>query len=206
MGIESHFASTLIGKILRKAVKEISFKTFISKDFKSLNENLEAVVHILFEDLKVWKNKLMLEVDEMLSTLIIGIFDSHTNQAELLVIGDGLICCNGDLYEYDQADRPDYLGYHLTENFEEWYPNLHQRLSLSTISDLSISTDGIFSFKRFDDKNYEVIPEEELIDYLLIDQQWADSGHMLKKKLIDIEKRYGLKSGDDLSIVRIIIP
>lgn len=204
MGKESHFASTLMGKLLRKIAKEISFKEFINNENKSPNEHLEEILMFLFKYLKELKNNLMLETEEILSTLIIGIFDKKHQQVELLTIGDGLICINENYYEYEQGDRPDYLGYHLNKEFEDWYNSQQQRLSFKGVNDLSISTDGIFTFKKFDDKEQESINDEALVNYLLIDQQWKDQATMLKKKLIEIENRFGLRTSDDLSIVRII--
>ena len=54
-----------------------------------------------------------------LSTLIIGIVDTTQSTAEFLTIGDGLICKDGELIEYEQDDKPDYLGYHLADDFEK---------------------------------------------------------------------------------------
>ena len=39
MGKESHFASTLIGKLLRKISKGISFKEFINNENKTFNRS-----------------------------------------------------------------------------------------------------------------------------------------------------------------------
>ena len=144
---------------------------------------LEEILGFLFKDLKELKNKLMLETEEILSTLIIGLFDNKLQQVELLSIGDGLICINGNYYEYEQDDRPDHLGYHLDKEFGDWYNIQHQRLSFEGVMDLSISTDGIFTFKRFDDKEYESVKDEELVEYLLIDQHWKDSRNYVEEKV-----------------------
>ena len=138
----------------------------------------------------------------MLSTLILGIVDKPKKGIELLTIGDGLICCNGNYHDYDQDNKPDYLGYHLDEDFSSWYQNQLQKLSLEEVKDISISTDGIFSFKKFDGKDYDPITEKEIIEYLLVDENWADQEHMLKKKLSKIENHYGMRPSDDLTIIR----
>ena len=162
MGKESHFASTLIAKLLRKIGKEISFRDFAESRKKETNEYLNEIFQKLFEDLKQLKNKLHLEKEEILSTLILGIFDKQQKEIELITVGDGLICYNGELIEYEQDDKPDYLGYHLGEDFRNWLGNQTQKLSLKNVEDLSISTDGIFTFKNFDGKDYAEITEEEL--------------------------------------------
>ena len=205
MGEESHFASTLIAKVLRKIGKEISFKEFIKKEEKSVKELLKETLGLLFGELKEIKNRLLLEREEMLSTLILGILNHERREAEIIAIGDGLICDNGRYIEYEQDNQPDYLGYHLSEDFEHWFQLQQQKLSLKNIEDLSLSTDGIFTFKKFDNKHYRSIEENELLDLMLIDRQWSSQENMLKKKLVKIEQEFGLKPSDDLSILRIII-
>ena len=205
MGKESHFASTLIAKILRKTAREISFKAFIEKQEESLEYYLKEILRSLFTELKFIQNRLLLEQDEILSTLIIAVFDAKEKAAELMTIGDGLVCWNGNYIEYEQDDKPDYLAYHFTEDFEYWYLTQTQRLSLMDVSDLSISTDGIYSFQPFDLNKYESIEANALIDFLLIDRKWETQENMLTRKLIEIEQRFGLKSGDDLSILRVMV-
>jgi hypothetical protein len=205
MGIESHFASTLIAKILRKAADGISYKVFIEKTVKSESEYLKEVMNELFRNLQSVKNQLRLEKTEVLSTLILAIINYKNKTAQILTIGDGLICKNGTYIEYEQDDKPDYLGYHLNEDFETWYQSQTQRLSFNNLTDLSISTDGIFTFKKFDNKTYENITNQELRNLLLKDEKWKDQEQMLHKKLINIEQRFGLKPSDDLSILRVIL-
>jgi hypothetical protein len=102
MGKESHFASTLVVKLLRKIGKEISYKEFVGSTKKLSSEYLEIIRHQLFRELGQLKNQLHLEKSEMLSTLILGVLDIKNKEIELITIGDGLICCNGVLFEYEQ--------------------------------------------------------------------------------------------------------
>ena len=205
MGTDSHFASTLIGKILKKISTEIYYKEFAEKIKNPIDEILKEVTHRLFQKLKELKNELNLDRDELLSTMILGIVDREEKIAEIITIGDGLVICDGVITEYEQDNKPDYLGYHLGENFEDWYENQNQRLKLDKIEDLSISTDGIFTFKKFDTEEYDEVTESEIVDYLLIDRQGRESENMLLKKMIKIEKKWGLKPSDDLTIIRLMI-
>jgi len=204
MGTESHFASTLIAKILRKTAKEISFKAFAEKRENTVSQDLKQVAQALFNELKFVKSRWMLESTEILSTLMLAIVHQQEKTAEILTIGDGLICCNGKYTEYEQGDKPDYLGYHLAEKFDDWFDAQTQQLSIKNIRDLSIATDGIFTFKNFDNHDYQSISGEEIIDFLLIDKPKEYAENMLHKKLLHIEKRWGLKPSDDLSIIRVI--
>lgn len=205
MGEESYFASALIGKLLKKIAKEEYYLEYIKGEAPSLKHQLEKVLARLFEELNDLKNSLQLEVEELLSTVILGIIDSGTKCCELQIIGDGLIVQNGFSIEYDQENTPDYIGYHLGENFEYWLTNQTQKLSLDKVSDLSISTDGIFTFSSYNKEEYSEIGADELIEYLLIDQVDIENERMLIKKLREIEKKWGLRPTDDLGIVRVIL-
>lgn len=205
MGEESHFASGLIKKILSKISEEFGYKAFIEKNEGSLDQMLRNVIFRLFKELQQLKNLLRLDTNELLSTLILGLIDTETKAAELISIGDGLVYYNGVYQEYEQDNKPDYIGYHLNEEVDQWYNSLHQRLSICQVSDISISTDGIFSFLKFDNHHYPSISEERLVELFVANRQWADQTNMLQRKLIEIENHYGLKPSDDLSIIRIIL-
>ncbi len=204
MGKESHFASTMTAKVLRKTAKEFDYKTFIDKKEKSSDFLLKEVLKILFIELRDIKNRWVLETDELLNTLILGILNTGKRSISTITIGDGLIVCNGQHFEYEQDDKPDYLGYHLHEDFDDWFNSQSQHLNLNGIQDISICTDGIFSFRNFDNGIYEKTTESDLVNFLTINTEWSNQENMLNRKLIGIEKEYGLRPSDDLSIIRVI--
>ena len=205
MGVESHFAATLTGKLLRKIAKEWYYKEFVSKTQLDLSQLLQEVSKSLFEQLKAQKTQLALGREELLSTLMLGILDVDTHAAEILVVGDGLVSCDGTLTEFEQDNKPDYLGYHLEKAFGDWYAEQHQRLSFNNIEDLSIATDGIFTFKKYDNKTWPGKQDADLIHFLLHDNSRSEQENMLKKKMIFIEEEWGLKPTDDLAVIRVII-
>ncbi|MFK8010136.1 MAG: protein phosphatase 2C domain-containing protein [Saprospiraceae bacterium] len=202
MATESYFASTLIGKIFRKIAKEISYKSFLEKKEIEIDVLLEKIVEQLFHELRNLKNILFLEKEELLSTLLIGVIDKESQSGEFLAIGDGMFCIDGKIIEFEQDNKPDYFGYHLEEDFEKWYTSQKQRISAEQIQDLSICTDGIFTFQKFDNQKYQ--SAENVIDFLLKDKDGFENKNMLKKKVFEIEKNWGLKPTDDLGIIRII--
>lgn len=204
MGTDSYFISTLIGKLLRKIAKELNYLEFVQEGEQNLKDQLRNILFQLFEELKEIKNRLDLDRTELLSTLILGIIDSKMKEAEIIIIGDGLVYCNGKVYEYDQENKPDYLGYHLAKKFEEWYEQQEQRLSLKDCKDLSIASDGIFTFSPFSNEKIEPLSEEAIVAFLLLDRKYAESENMLLKKMLELERNYGLKPGDDLAILRFI--
>ncbi len=203
MGTDSYFAATLIGKLLRKIAKTIYYLSFVNKNPTSLEGLLKNILEQLWEELRSLQNQLQLEEEELLSTLILLVLDENTKTARGLVVGDGIICLNGEITEFDHDNKPDYLGYHLQKPFEEWYVQQSQTFAGENLSDISISTDGIFTFQAFDNGDYEVL-HTDLMDYLLVDTNGIDQPTMFKKKLYHIEKTWGLKPSDDLGIVRVV--
>lgn len=202
MGTESVFASILYGKILRKIAKNKFYQEFVTDDSVQLKDKLKEVVKSLIDETKLIKNQLGLETNELLSTLIIGIIETKESKAEFLTVGDGLICKDGELTEYEQDDKPDYLGYHLFDDFENWFNNQKQRLTITDFKDLSICTDGIFTFRNLDDKKKQK-PEKEIIEYLLMDNEGSEFDNFLDRKIRFLKNDCHHLVTDDLAIIRI---
>ncbi len=201
---ESHFASTLVGKILKKICVEKGYKEFIEQNSKSfvVEEDLKLILKDLLNELKIIKNQLMIDSKELLTTLIILLFDKNTDDGIVFVIGDGFVNINGKITEFEQDNKPDYLGFHLSEDFDTFYNSQKQKIEFNKISDLSISTDGIFTFEKLikkDTKN-----EINVIEYLTTENTNCEKDEMLNLKLKTLENEYGLKPTDDFSMIRII--
>lgn len=203
MGTESVFAPILYGKILRKIAKNKFYEEFAVKQSQraDLKLQLKNILQELLQEVKEIKNKLGLETNELLSTLILGVIDTKKYRAEFITIGDGLICVDGKCIEYEQNNTPNYLGYHLTENFEEFYENQSQKLSISSFEDISISTDGIFTFKNLENQNQQK-SEAEIINYLLLDHQDSEFDNFLDRKIRNLKKINHVVT-DDLAIIRL---
>jgi hypothetical protein len=146
----------------------------------------------------------MLDQKELLTTLIILLADKKTNEGIVLVVGDGLVSINGTITEFDQDNKPDYLGFHLSEDFETWYSLQKQKIAFSDIQDISIATDGIFMFTPV--KKVETTETIDAIDFLLNDKTNEENEEMLELKLKRLEHNYGLKPTDDFAMVRLIKP
>ncbi|TWF40478.1 protein phosphatase 2C-like protein [Chitinophaga polysaccharea] len=200
MGKDSYLVATLTGKILRKVAKEIAFREFAEKRTTILPDLLKTILRQLFHELKQLKNTLQLERNELLTTLVIAVIDAKEKAGEFMCIGDGVIDINGNLYEFDQDNKPDYLGYHLQEDFEHWFSVQQQRLSEKGIINFSLCTDGIFTFSRFDNNIYE--PSGNIIAWLLTDDTYNENEHMLSQKVTEVKMNWGLVPTDDLAIVR----
>lgn len=200
--MESHFASTLMGKILRKIIIETGYKELYEKNVqRSLDEQLKEIIKSLFDEITFLKKHLMLDEKELLTTLIVLLYDVSDNKGVILSIGDGVICINGHITEFDRDNKPDYFSYHLNSNFDDWYSSQHQKVFFDYLDDISIATDGILTFSKVKKNDSESI---DCTEYLMIHQSDDDTEEMLNKKIKRLEHEYGLKPTDDLAIIRLI--
>nr|WP_315035296.1 protein phosphatase 2C domain-containing protein [uncultured Chryseobacterium sp.] len=200
--IDSHFASTLVGKALRKIIIEYGYKELYEKDIqRTLDEQLKEILKSLFAEMVFLKNHLMLDEKELLTTLIILLYDSSEDKGVILSIGDGVVCINGKITEFDRDNKPDYLAYHLHESFEVWYEKQYQKIFFNSLDDISIATDGIQTFSKI--RKTDSDDNVDFVNFLMIDQSGKDSEEMLNKKLKSLEHQHGLKPTDDLAIIRL---
>jgi len=202
--LESHFASTLVGKVLKKICIEKGYKDFVEqkKIQYSVEDNLKSLLKDLLSELKSIKNQLLLDSKELLTTLIIMLFDKDQQKGIVLCIGDGFANVNGKVFDFEQDNKPDYLGFHLAEDFETFYNSQKQKIEFNEIDDLTLSTDGIFTFEKLSPtKSKEDI---NLIEFLTVDKTNSDKNEMLNLKLKALENEFGLKPTDDFSMIRIM--
>jgi hypothetical protein len=202
MGKDSYFASTLIGKLLRKIAKLLYFKEFAEQKTLDNATLLKKICHDLFFELKFIKQHLHLDKYETLATVILAIVETNHWNIDAIVVGDGVLVADTQIIDFQQNNRPDYLGYHLDSDFESWYAQQRQVATFSNVSDFSISSDGIFTFARFDDRKQ--IYKKDIVYELLIDDTLILDANMFKIKLRNLELQAGLKPTDDLGIIRIV--
>ena len=92
-----------------------------------------------------------------------------------------------------------------TEPSKYYWEDQDQLFSFENIEDITVSTDGIFTFSKFDNASYPEVENNEVIQYLLNDTSDIENERMFEKKLHHIEKEWGLKPTDDLGIVRLTL-
>jgi Protein phosphatase 2C len=205
MGDDSHLPSTLTAKLLRKISKEIDFELFRDRREMALGELQRLVLERLFGELRFLKNHIQLEKSELLCTLVMALVDVKAREAHVMVVGDGWVDCNGVGTEFEQENRPDYLGYHLAEDFGEWFGAQMQRLQFTNVQDLSIATDGIVSFQQAVLGEFEPIASDGIVEQLLRNRAGSESTTMLQARLKHIAQHHGQKPTDDLAILRVIL-
>lgn len=201
MGKESHFASVLIAKLIRKTSFQLNYLEFMEPLIHPPQKTLYKLLQHLFQDLKTIKRMLGLETQELLSTLLLAVLDKEQKEAAVIVSGDGLIRYNDQTIIFDQDNQPDYLGYHLDQAFEDWYQQHPQFLYLEKVDQLALATDGICTFRQMDLEVYPTLSEAAIIHYLFGLSSCLDKEVSIKNKIIHLQEQYGLHPSDDLSII-----
>ncbi len=205
MGTDSHFAAGLITKVLRRIAKQTNLRSFAEQTTHTTAGLLKASLRTLFNDLKRLNAELDLADDELLSTLLLAIVDTRERNAEIVIIGDGVIACDEEILEFNQENKPDYLGYHLHEDFEDYWNLLTQRVSAQDFLDLALSTDGVFSFRPFSHDSYRPVTEEELLSFLLLHREEGAEDTAYRRKVIYVKNTFGLEATDDFTVVRVLV-
>ena len=199
-GKESHFAAALFGKLLRKICKIIPH----IQDTDVLNlptpDVVKWILKELFKEMNQAREQLFLNQMELLSTLILLVYKQSSDEAFIIALGDGVVAIDGEIYSIDQQNMPDYLSYHLSKNFEDWFGKQKQVFKISSPKHLSISTDGVESFMT---PHHELAPLN-VPDYLLNDLTFAQLKNMLAKKVQVLYAQHGISPKDDLGIIRMV--
>jgi len=150
----------------------------------------------------------LLDEDELLSTLVLFLYDKTKNKGVINIVGDGVISINGEITIIDQNNIPHYLAYYLDdindqEEFNAWYKKETAVYPVSKLTDITISTDGVLSFypvKTPEKDKTEINP----VDYLIKDEYLLHNKAMLGRKCKILYKKYQIQNADDLGIIRII--
>ena len=202
---DSHFTSSLFAKSLHKSGRMLPQMKEIIEDFDLKTMELEAIADFfmkqLFEDLKRAKKLFFLEREELLSTIVLLVIDRKKKTACIKMSGDGIFAVNDEITEVDQNNIPNFLGYHLNSSFEEVKDVEIQTWNFDTVTDISISTDGIDKLKpssktRKDNDNPRT-------HFLSGNSKSFDDSFLQKQ--YDIFRKKGFIPYDDIGMIRLII-
>jgi len=201
-GLESHFASALMAKIFRAELQ------FLEPDtFENTKEALNRALLHGIESLASVRNNLLLETDELLSTIILFLVDKIEMCGDIVAIGDGYVSINGQNHKIEQDNQPDYLAYYLDqintfEDYENWLSEHVAQFHVPQIINVCISTDGIHTFQKLNNKEYEKNAPYPL-DFLIRDEYMIENKTMLSRKCNILRTKYGFTHQDDIGIIRI---
>ncbi|MEL6135171.1 MAG: protein phosphatase 2C domain-containing protein [Bacteroidota bacterium] len=204
MGKESHFVSALMVKLLRKANKDIGYEAWKDPQHSLNTRDLDAlgrqVMQKLFADLRKCAQDLYLEERELLTTLNLCLVDTVQHTVWHTVIGDGYSATGQEITDWDQENKPDYIGYHLKEDFDVWYESQQQVRLYRDIHEFVIASDGVAAFEHLN-KQARGYPGD-VVSFLLREDVFPDSKRPLDKKIAQLEESYGEIATDDVAIIQ----
>lgn len=225
-GDDSHFASTFFAKCMNYVVNGINFY-FDKSDFdrnkieslvnrsresaenKDLKELANIILFLFLLKVKNISKDLNISQSELLSTISFYLYDEYEKRLLAYVIGDGFISVDGERYEVDQDNVPNYLAYHLDniefkDDLDDFLQEEHNCFQLyqEDVEDFVISSDGILSFiqKYTQDEECEM---EDPISYLIDNERMINNGCMLSRKVNMLQNKNGFVHLDDLGIIRV---
>ena len=204
MGKDSQFASHLFAKILHKVSKELSYREFAGDippfSEQELGDLGKEILKEIWKNLKSISQTLHLDPLELLTTLNLSLFSNSPSKAWVMLIGDGFIVAGEEIIEIDQDNRPDYLAYHLKEDFESWFAGQTGIFEFENIQQLILATDGVDSFEKLIPSDSE--SKIEATPFLLLDPTYDALAHPFDKKLEVLKETYGLIATDDVGLVK----
>jgi hypothetical protein len=208
MGQDSHFASALFGKLLRKVARQMSQESLYVPDQVPWEETrpetlAQELLRRLFREVKSARSKFELEWEELLTTVTLWVHHYETQRSFVIVVGDGFVSCDGQVYELDQNNRPDYMSYHMDKDFEAWYPTQEQRFDFAQPRDLCIATDGVNTFRPMQ-QGAAAAPDLMPLNYLMVDRFHLEAVNMLDQKIDHLEREHRLHPIDDVAMIRIL--
>lgn len=200
--VESCFAATLFSKLVAKGCKLLPYLNKIQPDLnlQTMSAKLvgEFILNQVFSDIKKLQKQLLLENSEILSTLTLAVINSDSKSAYINFSGDGYYTINDQLFEIDQNNTPDFLGYHTNKSFEEWLTNHTYACELKNINSLTIATDGIAKlFKPNGTKHTDLIPQE----YLTIQNIQSGKSTSIDHRYNSLTNEHELIPFDDIAIL-----
>lgn len=199
-GIQSHFASALIGKLLKQALNTLAQSPKDCLDQKPTAASLsKLLLEKVFIALKQAQQQLGLDEKEILSTLNMMVYDHHRKEAFVHLTGDGCVVMNDSLKSIDQNNTPDYIAYHLSKDFEAWHATQVNFFTAQSPSNVAIASDGVESFRTA----LVAVPEDlDIPSFFMVEESFAKVENMLVRKFNILDKKYGFQPADDVSIVR----
>lgn len=193
-GKRSHFASQLHAYIFRKSV-EWAWAWWLESNATTIDAETFAtgLIISLENQLSLATHSLVLDEQEILSTVVLAIYNKKTKDLLVRFAGDGVVKVNDDIIRVDSGptNMPKYLAYGINSTKE---PELIS-YNFYNVTSFSICTDGIDQIRS---------PQrsvEEIVHYLLTNRDMFSSQKMLDRK-INILHREGAQLKDDVTIIR----
>jgi hypothetical protein len=202
-GTDSHFASTLFAKTIKAELN------FIEKEnMETADKLIDTLLFQSIQSIKEIRNALMLTTDELLTTLIVFVYDKLENTGEIIAFGDGMVSINGPTHLIDQDNQPEYLAYYIDaintyDDYTMYLNTYARRFKVNQLFDVTISTDGISSFQSVSDIE-SAMDLNDICQFLVSDGYLRKNPSMLSRKCNILRTKYGMVAQDDIAMIRVI--
>lgn len=209
-GVDSHFASALFVKAFNKVMSTLNI---IGNEDRPIETNVQMLLYFMSQKINQTKKILHLEITELLSTIVLCAINKTTKECLVVAFGDGYFHVDGAevfiqntrfLNKENGENMPDYMAYDLGKiesygDFENWFNSKSEVHKFKNVTNVSIASDGLGTFKQFKACSEFVNP----VDFLVKDETMMDAKKMLEKKYNILKNKYCLVNTDDLSLIRI---
>ena len=194
--MESHWASGLVKKILRKEVETL----------KKENERLSSeelgrlLFQGVFEGVKKIRDLLKLDEIELFTTLLMAIVDPVDRSFVLWNSGDGFYSVDGEHFEIDCNNTPDFFTYHLEESFDSFFSGHVTQVSGKIDRRFLLATDGI---DKFNDLDQSYCLKQIRNEGILKVMEFPIEPDSLSRRYERLRKEKALYPFDDLAIIAV---
>ena len=204
-GKDSYFASGLFAKLFKKIA--IQHKIYL----ENLNENsdLEKVTYnlmeLFFDELKYSFSYFVLDLSEILSTIVLSVVNLKTKKAYSIIAGDGSLYIDGKIHSINADENaPKYISYYLQSPFPDVWENNINKYNFEVQKVIAVLSDGIDSFKNYNENRYVTETEKsDIIARFFESTYLLDNAVGLARICNMIEKESNIAPNDDLSIAHI---
>lgn len=173
-GIESEFISRMI--------------CYIAMDYRIVLCLKQP--ELLFASVSLLMNELKRPQEAGFATVILFHYDKRTKVLTTRFFGDGFVCINGEVFDQDQNNEPDYFIYH--DKWDE-YCEKYPTVTHNNVETFAIGTDGLFSFTQ----NQFTKTEDNPVEILTAPVKTKTD--LLRRVNILTNRKFGHQ--DDLTIV-----
>jgi hypothetical protein len=207
-GIDSHVASSIHKKMMSQLL-------YRNPDF-SPESVAKEILRYTYEMLFDYNDHFGFEINkEMLSTIVILLVNKHNSSYSVLVAGDGVVSIDGSYFNVHDKDGDSvyYLSSIICDFAEEADPEIFEKyyaehctvLSGSFLRSVSISTDGIDTFKT----KFGVASKESSRDFFMQNRAFEKAENQLKRLYniytqgLHLEEKVPCMNADDFTMITI---
>lgn len=202
-GKDSYFASALYVKSIKKSCLTTpqlnTMNDMVKMDDLDCQMLGKVILKHLFEDQKNIRQSFLLEKSELLSTLLLLVLNKKTKEAFINISGDGFFAVNEKVTEVIQNNMPDFMGYHMDIEFDDWLENHSESHNFYDVESIVIATDGItklFNKKKGNYVGYEPVK-------IFLSKEAYKNQLMIEDKFNLYTSEKNLLPYDDIAIVQV---